>query len=137
MKHPFINDLSGKSLEELQQTVSSLTSKLSYAYRMGNAPLIHQLRMVIESYQEEARKLQQQIAEQLTKPDQVNHPKHYTSHPSGVECIEITRHMGYNLGNAVKYIWRCDLKRDAIEDLRKAIWYLQDELAVREEKQNV
>jgi hypothetical protein len=82
----------------------------------------------------EARKLQQQIAEQLTKPDQVNHPKHYTSHPSGVECIEITRHMGYNLGNAVKYIWRCDLKRDAIEDLRKAIWYLQDELAVREER---
>jgi hypothetical protein len=82
----------------------------------------------------EARKLQQKIAEQLTKPDQVNHPKHYTSHPSGVECIEITRHMGYNLGNAVKYIWRCDLKRDAIEDLRKAIWYLQDELAVREER---
>ena len=68
------------------------------------------------------------------KPDQVNHPKHYTSHPSGVECIEITRHMGYNLGNAVKYIWRCDLKRDAIEDLKKAIWYLQDELAVREER---
>ena len=56
MKHPFISDLSGKSLEELQQTVSSLTSKLSYAYRMGNAPLIHQLRMVIESYQEESRK---------------------------------------------------------------------------------
>jgi hypothetical protein len=71
------------------------------------------------------------------KSDVVNHPKHYTSHPSGVECIEITRHMGYNLGNAVKYIWRCDLKRDAIEDLKKAIWYLQDELAVREERQNV
>jgi hypothetical protein len=81
-----------------------------------------------------ARKLQQDIAEQLTKHDQVNHPKHYTSHPSGVECIEITRHMGYNLGNAMKYIWRCDLKRDAIEDLKKAIWYLQDELAVREER---
>jgi len=70
----------------------------------------------------------------LPTNDPVNHPKHYTSHPSGVECIEITRHMGYNLGNAMKYIWRCDLKRDAIEDLRKAIWYLQDELAVREER---
>jgi hypothetical protein len=69
-----------------------------------------------------------------SKNDVVNHPKHYTSHPSGVECIEITRHMGYNLGNAIKYIWRCDLKRDAIEDLKKAIWYLQDELAVREER---
>ena len=76
----------------------------------------------------------QQAEKLIIKPDQVNHPKHYTSHPSGVECIEITRHMGYNLGNAVKYIWRCDLKRDAIEDLKKAIWYLQDELAVREER---
>lgn len=68
------------------------------------------------------------------KHDPVNSPKHYTKHPSGVECIEITRHMGFNLGNAVKYIWRCDLKRDAIEDLKKAVWYLQDEIAVREER---
>jgi hypothetical protein len=91
---------------------------------------------VMSYNQEEAMQVQRELAEQLTKHDQVNHPKHYTSHPSGVECIEITRHMGYNLGNAVKYIWRCDLKRDAIEDLKKAIWYLQDELAVREEKQD-
>jgi hypothetical protein len=68
MKHPFISDLSGKSLEELQQTVSSLTSKLSYAYRIGNAPLIHQLRMVIESYQEEARnRLDEVLDKQKTK----------------------------------------------------------------------
>jgi len=51
--------------------------------------------------------------------DPVNHPSHYTDHPSGVECIEITEHMGFNLGNAMKYIWRCDLKKDAIEDLTK------------------
>lgn len=63
--------------------------------------------------------------------DPVNHPKHYTEHPSGVECIQITRHMGFNLGNALKYIWRCDLKHDAIEDLEKAIWYIKDELAER------
>lgn len=66
------------------------------------------------------------------EPDPVNHPKHYTSHPSGIECIEITRHMGFNLGNAVKYLWRCDLKRDAIEDLKKAIWYINDEITMRE-----
>lgn len=64
--------------------------------------------------------------------DPVNHPKHYTSHPSGIECIQITRHMGFNLGNALKYIWRADLKADAIEDLKKAIWYLNDEIALRE-----
>ena len=63
--------------------------------------------------------------------DPVNHPKHYTDHPSGIECIEITRHMGFNLGNAFKYIWRCDLKKDDIEDLKKAIWYIQDEIKKR------
>jgi hypothetical protein len=63
--------------------------------------------------------------------DTVNNPKHYTSHPSGVECIQITEHMGFNLGNAMKYIWRADLKADAVEDLRKAIWYINRELARR------
>ena len=46
--------------------------------------------------------------------DPVNQPKHYTAHPSGIECIQVTEHMGFNLGNAVKYIWRCDLKKDAV-----------------------
>jgi len=63
--------------------------------------------------------------------DPINHPKHYTNHPSGVECIEITEHMGFNLGNALKYIWRCDLKRDAVEDLCKARWYIDREIAKR------
>lgn len=63
--------------------------------------------------------------------DAVNHPKHYTSHPSGVECIQVTEHMGFCLGNAVKYIWRADEKHDAIEDLRKAKWYIEREIAKR------
>lgn len=62
--------------------------------------------------------------------DPVNHPSHYTSHPSGVEAIEITRHMGFNLGNAMKYLWRNGLKdgQPAVQDLEKAIWYIQDEI---------
>lgn len=63
--------------------------------------------------------------------DPVNHPRHYTEHPSGIECIQITEHMGFNLGNALKYIWRCDLKLDAVEDLRKARWYIDREIAKR------
>jgi len=63
--------------------------------------------------------------------DVVNHPSHYTSHPSGVECIQVTEHMGFNLGNAVKYIWRADEKGAAIEDLRKAAWYVQREIQRR------
>ena len=64
--------------------------------------------------------------------DPVDHPKHYTDHPSGVECIQITEHMGFNLGNAMKYIWRCDLKQKSIEDLKKAAWYIQREIEKRE-----
>lgn len=71
----------------------------------------------------------------MSEHDPVNHPKHYTAHPSGIECITITRFMGFNLGNAVKYIWRADLKHDALEDLKKAVWYLQDEIAKREREQ--
>ena len=63
--------------------------------------------------------------------DTVNKPKHYTSHPSGIDCIQVTEHMGFNLGNAIKYIWRCDLKKDAIEDLKKAIWYIEREIEKR------
>lgn len=63
--------------------------------------------------------------------DPVNHPTHYTSHPSGVECIQITEHMGFNLGNALKYIWRADLKGNAAEDLEKAAFYIAREIARR------
>lgn len=65
-------------------------------------------------------------------PDMVNHPPHYTAHPSGVECIQITEHMGFCLGNAMKYIWRADLK-NGIEDLEKARWYIDREIAKRGE----
>ena len=63
--------------------------------------------------------------------DPVNHPQHYTGHPSGVECIQITQHMGFCLGNALKYIWRCDGKGSAVEDLEKARWYLDREISKR------
>jgi len=64
--------------------------------------------------------------------DNVNHPQHYTSHPSGVEVILITEHMNFCLGNAIKYIMRCDEKLDAIEDLKKAVWYVNREIEKRE-----
>jgi len=63
--------------------------------------------------------------------DLVNQPPHYTAHPSGVECIQITEHMGFCLGNAMKYIWRADEKWDAVEDLKKAKWYIERELKKR------
>lgn len=60
--------------------------------------------------------------------DMVNKPPHYKGHKSGVECIEITRHMNFNLGNAIKYLWRSEFKNSQIQDLEKAIWYINDEI---------
>lgn len=59
--------------------------------------------------------------------DAIN-PAHYRKHPSGIECIEVTRHMNFNTGNAIKYIWRYLDKGDPIENLKKAQWYLDDEI---------
>jgi hypothetical protein len=61
--------------------------------------------------------------------DAVNHPAHYTTHPSGVECIDIVEHMNFCRGNAIKYIWRAGMKGDPVEDLQKARWYLDREIA--------
>lgn len=67
--------------------------------------------------------------------DPVSAPSHYTCHPSGIECIQVTEHMGFNLGSATKYLWRCDLKENAIQDLEKAVWYIQREIAKRKSAQ--
>lgn len=74
---------------------------------------------------------------ELPADDPVNHPSHYTSDPSGIECIQVTRHRNFNIGNAIKYLWRAGLKegsgrtsadRKHIEDLNKARWYIADEI---------
>lgn len=70
------------------------------------------------------------------KIDNVNHPEWYIKHPSGIECIDIARHYCFSIGNAIKYLWRAGLKSDSsmldtdkeIEDLNKAIWYIQDRI---------
>lgn len=59
--------------------------------------------------------------------DPVNHPRHYSQHPSGVETIQVTEHMNFNIGNAVKYLWRSEHK-NGLEDLRKAAWYVNREI---------
>ena len=66
--------------------------------------------------------------ESLAADDAVN-PSHYKDHPSGVECIKIAEAFNFNLGNAIKYIWRAGLKGELVEDLKKARWYLDREIA--------
>ena len=64
----------------------------------------------------------------MSKEDKINHPKHYTSHPSGVEAITICEHMNFNVGNAMKYLFRAGLKDATLDDLKKARWYVTREI---------
>lgn len=66
----------------------------------------------------------------------VDNPDHYTNHPSGIECIDVVEHMNFNLGNAIKYIWRADLKGNTVEDLKKALWYINREIKRIEKKRS-
>ena len=72
----------------------------------------------------------------IHKKDSVNRPKHYNSHPSGIECIRVVEHMTFNVGNAVKYLWRAGLKDIAPkqQDLKKAAWYIAREIARTKKK---
>lgn len=79
----------------------------------------------------DVRGIRQVIVPPAPAGDPVFHPSHYTAHPSGVECITITEHMSFLLGNVMKYVWRADLK-NGTEDLRKALWYLNREIQKRE-----
>lgn len=88
-------------------------------------------------------------APQKKVDSRVEHPSYYNAHPSGVECIDIVRHYNFNVGNVIKYLWRHGLKREegmnnkakALEDLRKARFYLDDEIkrlereAVKEDRE--
>lgn len=79
----------------------------------------------------------------MEKSDNVNHPSHYTSDPSGIECIEIVKHRDFCVGNAIKYLWRAGLKHDhnedsttkEIEDLQKAIWYINKKIEMLQASQ--
>jgi polyferredoxin len=67
--------------------------------------------------------------------DLVNHPPHYTSHPSNIECIEIAETMDFCPGNALKYVWRFR-EKGGVEDLNKALWYVRREIELRERERS-
>lgn len=97
----------------------------------GESAAVYMDDNTIKKYFEESK-----IPKLAEKESAVNHPKHYNSHPSGIECIEIARHYCFSVGNAIKYLWRAGLKQEEgltskqkeIQDLHKAIWYLNDRI---------
>ena len=82
----------------------------------------------------------------MQKEDKVNHPSHYLwlKDKVGIEVIDITRHMDFDLGNAIKYILRAGHKTEegysnkdkTIEDLKKAIFYINDKIKTIENEVN-
>jgi uncharacterized protein DUF3310 len=73
--------------------------------------------------------------EVYSSDEKINHPQHYNTGlarcemcNSQIECIDVVRHLPFNIGNAMKYLWRCDHKGNKVEDLKKAIWYIEDEI---------
>lgn len=77
----------------------------------------------------------------MKEHDSINFPAHYTASPAccsncktTIECIDVTRHHNFSIGNAIKYLWRAGLKGSKVEDLKKAIWYIQDEIKQQESK---
>ena len=115
------NQIEEKRMDSTELNKGNFNGATLDAYEMGG-----------EIDKEFINRLEVNFVEGKPKNDAVNNPKHYTNHPSGIECIQVTEHMGFNLGNAMKYIWRCDLKKDAIEDLKKARWSLDREINKRE-----
>lgn len=77
------------------------------------------------------------MARKRPKADMVNHPPHYTSHPSGIEVIELTENCMCCISNAVRYVCRAGRKWDGVEDLRKAAWYVDREILIRQKQRGV
>ncbi len=67
--------------------------------------------------------------------EKIHHPKHYNEHPSGIECIDVVEHMSFNIGNAIKYLWRTGLKPNEpnTDELKKAIWYIERALGMHKD----
>ena len=90
-------------------------------------------RQTADAMRKLAAKNKKKLTARQKVPVSATNPAYYRSHPSGVECTVITRHFCFNIGSVIKYLWRAGLKSTAdIEDLKKARWYLDDEIALRE-----
>lgn len=117
--------LSPAAKEPWEQAAKAVAAKVLEHFKEAPAP---EQETYTRFGQERARQRQGGMVNVHTKP-----PAHYNAHPSGVECIEVTRHLPFNLGNVVKYIWRAGLKENEseIKDLEKSLDYLNDEINKR------
>lgn len=131
MQHPLITD---EMKRELDNEVARLAPDEQDVHDpIGKSPFVPRLRRRDANLQDSGSVAQGSQNDPQAIPEDPINPAHYRKNASGIECIEVTRHMNFNVGNAMKYIWRYEHKGDPIETLKKAQWYLNDEI-VRLEK---
>jgi len=124
-----MRDRYAKGEISLAQAVDSKYAKLGMENNQGAFAKIQESMIRLN----ESGKTASQFVEDLV----VNHPPHYNNSDAKcscgrrIECIDVTRHLSFNIGNAMKYLWRCELKGRTLEDLKKAAWYIQDEINKR------
>lgn len=106
------------------------TCQFGKVHRQCRCPGVRIRRSIYCTTPEVCRNASQETSETLTfdRPTSVDNPSHYRVGTSGVECIEIIRHLSFNLGNSIKYLWRLGNKDEDANELKKAIWYLVDEI---------
>lgn len=102
----------------------------------GPLDVVDQMRLGALQTERDRRLHEAEDPDALVKslPDPVNHPAHYKAHPSGIECIQVTEHLSFLRGNAIKYLWRAGQKGNIIEDLEKARWYIEREIELERRK---
>lgn len=117
--------------EEDQPISVGLTPEGNLAYTVSGEPLTFEEELkFFDQLRGSSAAVEQAVNEVIEKEhDPVNKPKHYTTHPSGVECIEISEKLSFNLGNAFKYVFRRSDKENTLQDVSKAEWYLKREIA--------
>ena len=132
------NNTSVPKLLEMEKTIAE-TQQDEFA---KNAFSAYDIQKQDNRHKEEFDEIQKAVLRKINNEERVNHPKHY-QHPSGIECITVARHHDFNIGNAIKYLFRAGLKQEQgvspadkqIEDLQKAVFYIQDEIQFLKSKQ--
>jgi hypothetical protein len=107
-----------------------ITPEGNLAYTVSDEPLTFQEEVkFFDQLRSNMAAVENTVAENIkAEHDPVNKPKHYTTHPSGVECIELSEKLSFNLGNAFKYVFRRSDKENTLQDVSKAEWYLKREI---------
>lgn len=137
----YVTDISDGLMRQMMKrpTFAAMAAKIGYTTEEFLAGVKDGSRQIREAFENDRYSQDVEDAGEVMKAsltdDPVNHPAHYTAYP-GIEIIDLTKHMNFCRGNAVKYIARAGLKDPSkeIEDLEKAVFYINKEIEMLKEE---